>query len=193
METVKIKHREFNIVSKQSEDIYILERKGVQYLGTKFTPKTQEAKELTYAVRKISTSGVKAPKVFFIDEKAGFIVNEILEGEKMSDYLSHSDMSEDMYEQLFQNAYFAKISHMTLDYSPEWWLVKENTLYYMRPMFIIYKKEKDLTERYLRLWFNTSELANYLSNLGIFYDKSRIKEEYSTNKEIVLKVCKYYR
>ena len=193
METVKIKHREFNIVSKQSEDIYILERKGVQYLGTKFTPKTQEAKELTYAVRIISTSGVKAPKVFFIDEKAGFIVNEILEGEKMSNYLSHSDMSEDMYEQLFQNAYLAKISHMTLDYSPEWWLVKENTLYYMRPMFIVYKKEKDLTERYLRLWFNTLELANYLASLGIFYDKSRIKEEYSTNKDIVLKVCKYYR
>ena len=193
MEVIKIKHREFTILETVSENSLILERKNKKFFARKFEPRTQEGNEITYAVRKISTSGVKSPKLYYVDEKLGYIVSEYLSGEMMIDYLSKNDMSESLYEQLFKNAYFAKINSMTLDYEPDKWMLVNNELYYVYPMFILYKKEKDLVERYIRYWFNTKELAKFMTENGVFYDKSRIKDEYSTNKEIVLMACKYYR
>ena len=193
METIVIKHRTFEIIERLSLDNFIVERKGKQYFVRQFTPKTQEGKELAYALKKLSTSGVKTPKLYYLDERNGFAVTEIIMGEKMSEYLSHDDMSDELFEQLFKNAYSAKMNRMTLDYEPEWWTLVDNTLYYMRPLFINYQKEKDLADHYIRLWFNTHELAKYLGKLHISYDKTRIKDEYSTNKQIVLTVLKHYR
>ena len=82
---------------------------------------------------------------------------------------------------------------MTLNYEPEKWMLVNNELYYLSLMTIRYQKPKDLVDRYIRLWFNTNELAKYLKDLGKNYDKSRIKNDFSTNKEIVLMTCKYYR
>ncbi len=193
MEIVKIKHREFSIIQIISDNSFIAERKNKKFFVRKFTPKTQEGEEVSYAVEKISMSGVKSPKLYWIDKKAGYIVSEYLEGQLMSEYLGQNDMSESLYEKLFNNAYLAKRANITLDYEPDKWMIVNNELYYIYPMFIIYKKEKDLTERYIRLWFNTKELAKFLSEKNVFYDKNRIKDEYSTNKQIVLMVCKYYR
>lgn len=193
METIKIKHRTFEIIERLSLDNFIVERKGKQYFVRQFDPKSQEGKELAYCLKNLSTSGVKMPKLHYLDDRNGFAVSEIIIGEKMSDYLSHSDMSEELFEQLFRNAYFAKVHSMTLDYEPEWWTLVNNTLYYTRPIFIKFQKEKDLADHYIRLWFNTHELAKYLAKLGISYDKSRIKDEYSTNKQVVLTVLKHYR
>ncbi len=193
METIKIKHRTFEIIERLSLDNFIVERKGKQYFVRQFDPKSQEGKELAYCLKNLSTSGVKIPKLHYLDDRNGFAVSEIIIGEKMSDYLSHSDMSEELFEQLFRNAYFAKVHSMTLDYDPEWWTLVNNTLYYTRPIFIKFQKEKDLADHYIRLWFNTHELAKYLAKLGISYDKSRIKDEYSTNKQVVLTVLKHYR
>lgn len=193
METIKIKHRTFEIIERLSLDNFIVERKGKQYFVRQFDPKSQEGKELAYCLKNLSTSGVKIPKLHYLDDRNGFAVSEIIIGEKMSDYLSHSDMSEELFEQLFRNAYFAKVHSMTLDYEPEWWTLVNNTLYYTRPLFIKFQKEKDLADHYIRLWFNTHELAKYLAKLGISYNKSRIKDEYSTNKQVVLTVLKHYR
>ena len=193
MDTVKIKHREFQIVEAISDNSFILERKGKKYFGRKFTPRSIEGNELSYALLKIKNSGVKYPKLYYVDEKNGYAVSEYIIGEKMTEYLSKNDMSDELFEQLFKIAYIARLSHMTLNYEPDkWWLVN-GELFYMYPLFISYDKSKDLAERYIRLWFNTKELANFMAKNGVFYDKSRIKDEYSTNKEIVLKVCKYYR
>ena len=193
METIKIKHRTFEIIERLSLDNFIVERKGKQYFVRQFDPKSQEGKELAYCLKNLSTSGVKIPKLHYLDDRNGVADSEILIGEKMCDYLSHSDMSEELFEQLFRNAYFAKVHSMTLDYDPEWWTLVNNTLYYTRPIFIKFQKEKDLADHYIRLWFNTHELAKYLAKLGISYDKSRIKDEYSTNKQVVLTVLKHYR
>lgn len=193
MESLKIKHRTFEIVESVSKDTFIGVRKNKKYFIRQFTPKTQESMELTYAMRKISTSGVKSPKLYWIDEKNGYAVSEYLEGENMCEYLSKNDMDDKLFEQLFLAAYLAKINRMTLDYSPDKWMNVSGTLYYIYPMFIIYQKEKDLVDRYMKLWFNTKELAKFMNEKGIFYDKSRVKDEYSANKEMVLTICKYYR
>ena len=193
METIRIKHREFNILESLSEDSFLLERKEKKYFARKFTPKAQEGYELTYSVRKLSTSGVKTPKLYWIDDKNGYVVSEYVEAQLASDYLSENDLTEKHYENLFRTAYFARLSNLTLDYEPDKWMIKEDELIYLSPMTIRYQKEKDLVDHYIRLWFNTNELASFLSKLGKNYDKSRIKNDFSTNKEIVLMTCKYYR
>ena len=54
-------------------------------------------------------------------------------------------------------------------------------------------KEKDLVEKYIRLWFNTKETASFMKENGLSFDSGRIKNEYEVNKQIVLMTCKYYR
>ena len=148
---------------------------------------------MTYSVRKLSTSGVKTPKLYLIDDKNGYVVSEYVEAQLASDYLSENDFTEKHYENLFRTAYFARLSNLTLDYKPDKWMIKGDELIYLSPMTIRYQKEKDLVDHYIRLWFNTNELASFLGKLGKNYDKSRIKNDFSTNKEIVLMTCKYYR
>ena len=87
----------------------------------------------------------------------------------------------------------AKSGRMTLNYSPDKWIISNGVLYYVYPWFINYNPKEELSEKYLRLYFNTKELAEFLDKNGVFYDKSRIKDEYSTNKEMVLMTVKYYR
>ena len=146
-----------------------------------------------YALMRIKNAGIRAPKLFWIDKKAGYIVREYLTGESVMELISRENIPEEIYKQLFINEYLAKVNKMTLNYEPDKWIIKDNTLYYMLPQFIEYNEEKDLVKKYLRLWFPTKELAQYLANNNLSFDRTRLKEELATNKELVLLVCKYYR
>lgn len=193
MSEIKIKHRIFEKVKDLSDESFLATYKDKEYEVFKFDYKTEAGDALMYALTRIKNSGVKAPKLFLIDKKAGYAVREYLEGESVMELLSKENLSEDLYKQIFQNAYYAKVNGMTLNYEPDKWIIKDNTLYYMLPQFIIYNEEKDLVKKYLRLWFPTKELAQYLANHNLSFDKTRLKEELATNKELVLIVCKYYR
>ena len=193
MSEIKIKHRIFEKVRDLSDESFVATYKGKEYEVFKFDYKTEAGDALMYALNRLKNSGVKAPKLFWIDKKAGYAVREYLEGENVLKLLSKENLSEDLYKQLFLNEYYAKASGMTINYEPDKWIIKDNTLYYMLPQFIIYNEEKDLVKRYLRLWFNTKELVQFLNKNGLSYDKPRLKDELVTNKEIVLMVCKYYK
>ena len=193
MSEIKIKHRIFEKIKDLSEDSFLATYKGQEYEVFKFDYKTEAGDALMYALNRIKNSGVKAPKLFWIDKKAGYAVREYIEGSSALDLLSKENLSEDLYNQLFRNEYLAKINGMTLNYEPDNWIIKDNTLYYILPQFIIYNEEKDLVKKYLRLWFPTKDLAQYLANRNLSFDKTRLKEELATNKELVLLVCKYYK
>ena len=193
MDVIKIKHREFTVTERIDEKSVIASLKNKQYLVTSYDPKSQEGQIFSYSLKRISNSPIVSPKLIFVDKKSGYIVREYVAAENVMDIISREDLSEDVYDQLFKNAYFARVSSMTLDYSPNAWGIKDGKLYYLAGTFTPYVKEKDLVDKYLRLWFNTRELAEFLKNNGVFYDKSRTKDEYSVNKQIVLMACKYYR
>lgn len=192
MEIVKISHREFEIVNCLNEHSFLAKHKDKTYFVNCYTPKSEKFKEAMYAVKKIKLSGVSSPKLCFIDKKQGYIVREFIDGEYVSDVIAKKDLDESIYEQLFKNAYYAKINKMTLDYEPDKWMICNDKLVYVFPLYIIYKKEKDLVEKYLRLWFVSNELKMFLSQKGIKIDNRRIKKEPEINKEIVLMTCKYY-
>ena len=193
MDSIKIKHRIFEKVKDLSDESFLATYKGKEYEVFNFDYKTEAGDALMYSFIRIRSAGVKAPKLFWIDKKAGYIVREYLEGENMMEFISKENIPEDLYKQLFLQEYLAKINRMTLNYEPDKWIIKDNTLYYMLPQFISYDEEKDLVKKYLRLWFPTKELAKYLENHNLPFDKSRLKEELATNKELVLIVCKYYK
>ena len=193
MEEIKIKHRIFQKVKDLSNESFLATYKDKTYEVLKFDYKTESGGALVFALNRIKNSGVKAPKLYWIDKKAGCAVREYIEGETVMEYISKEDLPDDFYKQLFLNEYMAKINKMTLNYEPDKWIIVYGTLYYVLPQFINYNEEKDLVKRYIRLWFNTKELAQFLNKNGLSYDKSRMKDELVTNKEIVLMVCKYYK
>lgn len=193
METIKIKHKEYQITQIISDDKYIGSYKNKEYLLRKFDYSTEEGKALLYNIKKLINNGVKVPKLIAVDKKAGFLVSEYIEGITAMEYLSKLDFSEDLFDQLFKINHMAKSGRMTLNYSPDKWIIREGELYYVYPWFINYNPKEELSGKYLRLYFNTKELAEFLDKNDVFYDKSRIKDEYSTNKEMVLMTVKYYR
>ena len=192
MSELKIKHRLFENV-EEKENYILATYKNKTYEITKFEPRTEEGDALSYLTKRISTSGIKSPKLFFIDKKQGYIVKEHLEGITIMELISKEDLNEDIYSQLFQIAYLAKINRMTLNYEIDNWLLVDNVLYYTLPDFIMYNEEKDLVKKYLRLWFVTKDLVTFLSNHGLSIDKNRIKDEYTVNKEMVLMTIKHYK
>ena len=193
MDTIKIKHREFTKVKDINENQFVGLFKNKQYMVYHFDPSSEEGKKYVYFLNRITNTGIRTPKLYWLDKKQGYAVREYLEGEYAYEYMGYDDLSDDLYKDLFFNAYMAKMSHMTLNYNPDNWMIVGNNLYYMIDEFIIYEKSKDLVDHYIRLWFNTKELAKFLENNGVSYDKLRIKDEYSTNKNIVLTTCKFYR
>ena len=193
MSEIKIKHRIFEKVRDLSDESFLATYKGQEYEVFKFDYKTEVGDALMYSLMRIKNAGIKAPKLFWIDKKAGYAVREYLQGESVMELISRENIPEDLYRQLFLNEYLAKVNRMTLNYEPDKWIIKDGTLYYMLPQFIIYNEEKDLVKKYLRLWFPTKELAQYLANHNLSFDKTRLKEELATNKEMVLMVCKFYK
>lgn len=193
MSTFRIKRREFEIIQDLSVDSYIGVYKNKQYHLKKYDPSNSD--DVTYAlsIKKLSNTGVKTPKLYFIDKKSGFIVREYIDGETIDKIIAREDLDEDVYRQLFINAYMAKISRITLDYQIDNWVIADKTLYYVSDRYMPFKEEKDLVKGFLRYWFKTKELVEFLRKKGLNIDKNRVKDEYSTNKEMVLMTCKYYK
>ena len=193
MSEIKIKHRVFEIIEEKDSGSLIATYKGKKYYVTMFEPKSDAGNELIYSCTRINSAGIKAPRLRWIDKKLGYVVRDYIEGVSVMEMISKGELDEDIYHQLFLNAYLAKINTMTLNYEPDKWVMSDGTLYYIYPHFILFDEEKDLVKHYLRLWFATKELVQFLSKNGLTFDAKRLKDEYTTNKGIVLMVCKHYR
>ena len=190
---IKTLFKKYEVKSQLSEDSYICECKNQKFLLRVFEPRSEKGQELEYSLTRIKSSGISAPKLMLFDRKKGYAIVEYIEGESVAKILSEKDLTDDIYKQLFDNAYLAKIVKATLNYEPDHWLLSNGKIFYVHPHIIEYAEEKDLVKHYIKLWFNTKELAKYLADLGLSYDKSRIQNEYATNKEILLKTVSFYR
>lgn len=193
MEQVKIKNRLFEIEKIIRDDIFVGQYKGKKYFIRKYDPKSDDGRNLAFCTKILSSTGVPFPKVYFIDKKLGYTVCEYLEGENLVDVIGKDTIPESILEQVFNASFMAKVARVTLCYEPDKFMVSNGKLFYVYPNFIKYDAEKDFVKRYLRLWFDTKELEQYLKKFGIIMAKTRLKNEYLTNKEMVLATVKYYK
>lgn len=185
--------KKYEIVEQIDEETFLATCKNKKFLLRTFDFSSEDGQELEYSLTRIKSSGIKAPKLIKFDRKNGYYLTEYIEGIDAAEYISKNELSDEIYKQLFDNAYLAKIAKATLRYEPKKWIISDGVLYYVYPHVLDFDPEKDLVKRYIRLWFNTKELQKYLSDNGYSFDKKRIKDEYATNKEILLKTVSFYR
>lgn len=193
METIKIKRKEFVVESILSNNSYKCSFKDKLYFVKHYDMlKTREADTFN-CCKQLSKSCVVTPKVYIFDKKQGYIVSEFIDGQLMSDYILKHDFSDDIYSQIFRNSFMARVIRKTLNYDLDKWMIFNGTLYYVSDYCEPYSQESDFTKTSLRNWFLSKELMQYYEKNGVLFDKTRIKDEYTINKESVLMTCKYYQ
>lgn len=191
---IKTLFKKYEVKEQVDDSTYLVTCKNDKFLLRTFDINTEAGQDLELSLTRIKTSGIKAPKLMLFDRKKGYAIVEYIEGISVAQYISQKDLDDAIYEQLFSNAYLAKTSGATLKYEPNQWLINDaGIIYYVYPHIIKYSEEKDLVKHYISLWFNTKQLEKYLIDLGFKYDHKRIKDEYQTNKEMLLKVVKFYK
>ena len=189
MENIKIKRKEFEISEIVSKDTYKSIFKNEAYLIKKYDPDSDEFTML----RKLMKSSISFPTVKYLDKKTGYVAFEWYEGVFLSDYILNNDFNENIYKQIFRNSYYARVVGLNLDYSLNKWMLVGDRLIYVGTYCEKYDPRFDFTKSKMREWFMTKELAAFYEKNGVLFDKKRLKDEFSANKEMVLMTCKYYQ
>ena len=192
MNTLKIKHKEYDVIELISNNIYKCSYKNKTYIISKLDVNDINYREILFMINKLKNSGVSQPKIFAIDKKQGYVVREYLEGTSLFDYILDSDFDENIYKQVYLNSYYARAAGINLDFNLKAWTLVNNKLYYTSLYCEKYDQNKDFTKKMVRQWFLSDELVKYYEKNGVLLDKSRIKDESTVNKEMVLMTCKYY-
>ena len=188
MENIRIKRKEFEVLELVSKDTFKCSYKNKTYLIKKYEPDS----DVLYMIKKISKSNIAQPLLKIIDKKTGYVVREYVEGVLVSDYILDHDFDENIYKQIFKNSYMARVVGLNLDYSLDKWMLAGEVLVYVGDYCEKYNPNKDFTKGKMREWFFSSDLAKFYEKNGVLFDKNRLKDEFSLNKEMVLMTCKYY-
>lgn len=188
MEKLRIKHKDFDVTEILSKDSFKAEFKNETYFVKKYEPDSISLD----MVKKLLKSNVSIPKVKLFDKKTGYVAFQWLDGVLVSDYILDNDFNENIYKQIFKNSYMARAAGLNLDFSLDKWMLVNDTLYYVSEYCEKYDPKNDFTKFKMREWFFTSELVDFYKQKGILFDKNRIKNQFSVNKEMVLMTCKYY-
>lgn len=188
MENLVIKHKQFEVEEIITSNTFKCIYKKYYYFVKKYEIDSIKIDML----KKIIKTNIALPKTRYIDKKTGYVVREYLSGVLMSDYILDHDFDENIYKQIFRNSFMARSASLNLDYSLDKWMLVDNVLYYVGDYCVKYNPNNDFTKGKMREWFFTKELAQFYKEMGILFDKNRIKDEFSANKEMVLMTCKYY-
>lgn len=188
MENIKIKRKYFEVVEIISNDTFKATFKNQEYLVKKYDPDSTSLDML----KKLNKSNIRVRRMKYLDKKSGYVAFEWLEGQLVSDYILDNDFNENIYKQIFKNSYMARAAGLNLDYSLDKWMLVNDELIYVSEYCEKYDPSNDFTKGKMREWFYTRELEQFYKQKGILFDKSRIKNEFVVNKEMVLMTCKYY-
>lgn len=193
MDVKKIGFLKYEIIGKLENDLFLCKRKGKEYLFRFFTSDDSRQETFFYNMNLIENSGIDHPKIIYMNKKKGLFLCEYIKGEILTNFLAKSEFLEDFYQQLFKNSYMAKINKLSLNFEPDNWIVANNKLYYISDFVETYKKENDFAVKDLKLYFQTKAAKEYLTHRNIDTSSFTVKNEYETNKEMVLITCKYYK
>ena len=192
MDTIRIKHKDFEIVEIVKDNIFKCYFNNKYYIITKLKTDDPNYKDQLFYLNKLFNSGVPQPKLKCLDKKQGYVVQEYMEATSLFDYILDNDFNEMIYKKIFYNAYSAKVAGLKISFDLKSWVLINDSLYYVGLEAEKYSPDNDFTKKDIWYWFMGKELAEYYKNNGVLIDKSRIKSDFEVNKEMVLMTCKYY-
>lgn len=187
-----IKKKEYKNEEVISEFLFKVSCEGKFYIVRDLGAKTIVFKNFRYANKRLSSSGIKVPKVF-MDKKQGLAVIEYIDGPTAFEELINHDFDDNIYEQLFTMNWKARVNGLQLDFNPQNFRIVDGILYYISFTFDRYIRAEDFSQNTFRLWMYTKDFREKLINEGIEIDKSRILSEFEENKKLVLTVVKNFK
>ena len=193
MNSITINRKEFEIVEIIKNNSFKCSFKDKIYFVKQYNMEKSSEESKFNNCLKLNKSAVNFPKIFLADKRSGCIAFEYLDGVLLNDYILENDFDENIYRQVFLNSYMAKEIRLQLDFSLDQWMMVNSSLFYVGDYCESYQPEKDFTKTQIREWFLSKELVKFYENKGILFDKSRVKDDYTVNKEMVLMTCKYYQ
>lgn len=192
METILIKRKNYEVLEQINERCYKLTFKGKTYFGKKFLDVKTELKNYVKELKFLASCGLNVPKVLVIDKKSGFVLTQFIEGINPLDELLKGPLSDNFYQCIFSIGYRAKLERININFSPENFILSGDKMYYMSREYHTYVESENFVNKYVRLWFYTTELVELLRSKELPVDTSRLKVDYAINKEIVLTTVKFY-
>ncbi len=191
---INFKNKSYEIKDTISDDSFVILCKNKLFLLKTFDTNTDEFNNFLKRYKRLKISGVRIPKLKKIDKKNQKVLLEYIEGTSVIDTLSKQDLKDEFYSQVFEASWYADHEKITLDFHPDKWIMsKDNKLYYMAySYFDGIDNNAPFKTTGIKFWFFTKEFVMYAKKLGYSLDESRLKDEYLTNKEIVLKVVQFY-
>lgn len=193
MEEKICKKRSYQVVEALDEFNFVVERKKKRFLFVDYQNRSDEFQLFVLAYKKLKTTGIRIPKVYRIDIKNQNVVMECVIGPTALDVLIEHDLDDSYYEQIFILAWSAKVEELMLDFDPKNFIMHDGLLYYVGFKFSVYDPKNPFQLNAIYYWFYTKQFVEYLKEHNLPYDQSRLKDEYSINREIALKIVKYYR
>ena len=193
MRQIEIKRKFFDIIEQVGERSYKVQRKNDIYFLKMFGDDKEGFDNFVEKQLVFKYSGVKTPKVYVYDKNQRIVVMEYIEGDTMDQYVSVMDLTDSMYQKLFQTYWFAKQDKIYLDYKPENFKFYNDKFYYLKFDFKKFENNNRFIQQDIRLWFGTEEQERYVLSRGFNFDHSRIKNEYEANKFMALMTIKYYK
>ncbi len=187
------KRKTFTCIEQLNEKEYVVERKKKQYLYIDFSSNIEEFDFFSFTSKRLKNTGIKIPKVYWIDKKNKSVVMQYIKEETVLDTLIKQDLTDEYYEQIFYIAWASRMEGFLLDFNPKNFVMHDSVLYYMAFKFEAYDKNRAFQQKDIYYWVYTKQLVEYLKQNNLPYDEKRLKDEYSTNKEIALKIVKFYR
>ena len=190
---IEIKRKEYEIVEQLGDRSFKGERKGQYFFIKKFGDDIAGFQQFVDAEHRLRVSGITNPKCYLYDKKQRIAVIEYVEGDTCLEALLGGELVELNIELLFKTFWYAKNDRLALDYAPINFKFVNGKLYYLPFKVGKYVSNDDFVQNDIRLWFFTKEFIQYCHSLGIDADKTHLKSDYETNKNIALMTVKYYR
>lgn len=193
MKQIQIKNKTFDIIEQMGPKSFKVARKNKTFFLRRFAEGSSELEQFLAKARELKISGISIPKLHLIDKKGNMALVDFIPGPTALDILVAQNLDGQYYKRIFEAAWYAEHDKITPNFHPDNWVLHNDKLYYLPFDYAEgYDKEKSFDLVGLRYWFYTKELANYIESKGLPVDKSRIKDEYATNKEMVMCAYQYH-
>lgn len=191
MDVLICKKKKYEIIEQINEQTYKVRLKKKYFYFYQF----KDEDSFNLYLKKynfLKNTGVRILKIRRLDKKMFNIVVDYIEGDNPLILLTKGNLPDSIYEQIFLMAWYAKTDHVLLDFKPDNFIFYNGELYYKSLDFYPYEEKNAFQTNDIYLWVYSKKLVEYLASKDLPVDMSRVKDEYLTNKEVVLKTVRYY-